>query len=96
MTPTRTRQPRARLLNVNLPRRMVEPEEASGKDGHDILLVVDMRDGDRRVRVDVVREVLVPDARQAVPHETGRNVGDVQREVYCVEKADSCAYGIRA
>ena len=87
--PTRTREPRPRLVDVHLPRRVVEPQEAAREDRHVVLLVVDVRHGERAaLRVDVVREVLVAHARETVAHETRRDVRDVQWEVNGVEQTD--------
>ena len=78
---------------MDLPRRVVVPEEAPGEDRDDVLLVVDVRHGHLLgLGVDVVREGLVADAREAVPHETGRDAaGEVEREEDGVEEGDRCA-----
>ena len=78
---------------MDLPRRVVVPEEAPREDRDDVLLVVDVRHGDLLgLGVDVVGEGLVADAREAVPDETGRDgAGEVQREEDGVEEGDRCA-----
>lgn len=85
------RRPRARVLDVDLARGVVEAEEAAGQDRHEVLLVVDMRDAEPE-GVDVVREVLVPDAREAVPDEAHGGGGDLQVEVDRVEERDGRAW----
>ena len=70
---------------MDLPRRVVVPEEAPREDRDDVLLVVDVRHGDLLgLGVDVVREVLVSDAREAVPDEA-RCDPEVYLEVHGVE-----------
>ena len=78
---------------MDFPRRVVVPKEAPRENGDDVLLVVDVRHGDLLgLRVDVVREGLVADAREAVPDETGRDgAGEVEGEKDRVEEGDRCA-----
>ena len=89
---TWAREPCARVLDVDLPRRVVVPEEAPREDRDDVLLVVDVRHGDLLgLGVDVVGEGLVADAREAVPDETGRDgAGEVEGEEDGVEEGDRC------
>lgn len=56
---TRTGIPRIIVLDMDFPRRMMEPQEHTRKNGDVILLIVDvcLRD----VRVDIVSECLVAD-----------------------------------
>ena len=68
---------------MHLARGVVEAEEAPGQDGHHVLLVVDVRDRERR-RVEEVCPLLVPDAREAVPDEA-RCDPEVYLEVHGVE-----------
>lgn len=84
------RRPRARVPDVHLARGVAEAEEAAGQDGDGVLLVVDVRDAQPE-RVDVVRELLVPDAREAVPDECDRGGGDLQVEIDGVEEGDGRA-----
>lgn len=86
------RCPRTRVPDMYLAGGMVEAEEAAGQDGDEVLLIVDVRDAEPE-RVDVVREVLVPDAREAVPDEAHGGGGDLQVEVYGVEEGDGSALG---
>ena len=89
----RARQPRSRVLYVNLARRVMKAKEAPREDGDRVLLVVDMRDGcDGVVRVDVVRKSLVADARETVPHVGDLEVGDVQGEVDRVQQRNGGTY----
>lgn len=83
----RARRPFARVLNMDLARRVHEPQEHARQNGDGVFLVVDVGHG-RRERVDVVRECLVPDAWQAVPDERVRRVGDVKREVDGIEEGN--------
>ena len=71
-----TRKPGAGVLDVDLPRGVDVIEELAGADGDRVFLVVDVGHG-RRERVDVVREGLIPDARQPIPDERVGSIGDV-------------------
>ena len=55
----RARRPLARVLDVHFPGRVHEAEEHPGHGGYGIFPVVDVRQAE--VRVDVIRERLVPD-----------------------------------
>ncbi len=70
---------------MHLPGRVVEPEELAGQDRDDVLLVVHVRHLHGQ-RVDVVRPVLVADAREAVPDEARRDARKVQVEEDRVDK----------
>ena len=88
------REPRARILDVDLARRVVVAEEAPRQDRDQVLLVVDMRDGGNRgMRVDVVRERLVSNTREAVADVGDLEAGDVQREVDGVQERDGPTFG---
>ena len=74
-------------------------EGTAGKDRDEVLLVVDVRDGDGGgLAVDVVGELLVSDAGQAVPDETDREAGDLEGEVDRVQETDgrTCEKGIES
>ena len=85
------RRPRARVPDVDLARGVVEAEETAGQDRHEVLLVVDVCDAEPE-GVDVVREVLISDAREAVPDEAHGGGGDLQVEVDRVEERDGRAW----
>ena len=92
----RARDPRPRVQDVHLARRVVVPEEHAGEDGHKVLLVVHVRDGrDGRVGVHVVGEGLVADAREAEADVGDLRGGEVEREVDGVEEGDggTCVRG---
>ena len=78
---------------MDLARRMVVPEEASGEDRHEVFHVVDVSHRDGRA-VDEVGERLVPDAREAVSDEGDLRGGDVQGEEDGVEERDRAAEGV--
>ena len=85
----RARDPRARVHDVHLARGVVVAEEAPGQDRHDVLLVVHVRDGrDGRVRVDVVGEGLVADAREPEADVGDLRGGEVEGEVDSVQERD--------
>ena len=78
---------------MHLARRVVVSEGTAGKDRDEVLLVVDVRDGDGSgLAIDVVGELLVSDAGQAVPNEADREAGDLEGEVDRVQETDGCAY----
>ena len=62
----RAHLPHVRVIDVDLPARVMISEQPPGQDRYRVVLVVDVRDVARQLRVDEVRPVLVADARQAV------------------------------
>lgn len=88
----RTLFPSIGVGDMDLTRSVVETKEHPRKDGDEILLVVDVREVDVGVSVDVICEVLIADTRQTVhdSFECGAR-GQVQREVYAIEESDSCS-----
>ena len=78
-----------------LPTRVVVSEETPRQDRHWVLLVVDVRDLARHQCVDKIREVLIADTRQAVQDGPDGDIGgQLQPEVYAIEKRERCAEGV--
>jgi hypothetical protein len=70
---------------------MSEPEETSRKGWNHVLPVIDVSHGG--VRIDVVGEGRVPDARHAVAyHFEDSSGGEVEGEVHGIQQGDSCAW----
>ena len=65
---TWARSPCPGILDVDLSRRLDEPEELPWKNRYNILFIVYMVEV-RNVSVNIVRECLVPNAWHAVPDE---------------------------
>ena len=70
------RRPFARVLDMDLARRVHVPKEHARQNRDGIFLVVDVGHG-RRECVDVVREGLISDTRESIPDERVRGIGDV-------------------
>ena len=92
--PTGTSLPCSRLVNVDLPGRVMVPEGAWGQNGNNVLFVVDVRHRDR-LSINVVCECLVSDARQPVPHKPSGNASKVKWQIHFIKEGERCAYGIR-
>ena len=81
---------------MDLPRRVVVPEEAPRENGDDVLLVVHVRDGcNGGVGVEVVGEGLVAYSGDAEADEGDLGGGQVEREVDGMEEGDrrACTRG---
>ena len=72
----RARCPFSGVLDVDFARRVHVPQEHTWQNGDGVFLVIDVGHG-RREGVDVVREGLIPDARQPIPDERVGSIGDV-------------------
>ena len=85
----RAREPRTRVLDVDLARGVVEAEEEPWQDRDWIFLVVNMRDGSDGVMcIDVVSELLVSDTGEAIAYEGDLRGGDMERDVDRVQERD--------
>ena len=71
---------------MHLAARMVEPEEHAGNSRDRVLFVVDVRHAPGQVCVDVVRERLVADARQAEADVGDLGGRDLERDVDRVQE----------
>lgn len=89
---TRASVPRARVLYVYLPRRVMESQEPRRDGRNRVLPVVDVRHESAQVTVDEIGKDLVSDARHAVAHHAHRHARvELQPEEDAVEKGERSA-----
>lgn len=79
---------------MHLPTGMMEPEEHTRNNRHDIFFVVDVRQT-RNMRIDVVRKRLVAHARHSVCHSLEcRPCREVEGKEDGVEEGDGSSEGV--
>lgn len=77
---------------MHFARRLYEAQELERQDRERVVLVGDVRE--LHVRIDVVRECLVADTREAVAHGAdGDGRGEVEWEVDSIEEGEDGACG---
>jgi hypothetical protein len=92
---TRADIPRARVLYVDLTRRLMIPQKYRWEHRDRVLLVVDMHHISAQHLVNKVREILVADTGHTIAnHFHGHARGEVQAEEDAVKKRERSAEGV--